>query len=266
MSDEKPHLRIHKWDDLQHYKDREPPWIKLYNRLLDHYEFGRLPDAVKGHYMGLLMLRSRHGEPLPLDVDWLASRINATEPLDLRPLVSAGLIEVYHDDSTMLYQYDSGAEAFTRSREAEAETEAEESADGSSLRSSPSEPSGSLEHAPEETDGEGWHGRVADSLRTHAYPDGEPESGWTVARDLDIAEELLDEGYSVEHLEDAIEAVRLMAEHRHPSVRDWIGPGDQFTLRVLRRRSERGQKLVQVAPNYLYKHEGVAETAEAVTG
>jgi DNA-binding NarL/FixJ family response regulator len=31
---------VKNFERFQHYKDRSPPWIKLYNELLDDYEFG----------------------------------------------------------------------------------------------------------------------------------------------------------------------------------------------------------------------------------
>jgi hypothetical protein len=30
------------FEQFQHYKDRNPPWIKLWTRLLDDYEFNEL--------------------------------------------------------------------------------------------------------------------------------------------------------------------------------------------------------------------------------
>ena len=41
------------YDSQQHYKDRGPTWIKLYNRLLDDYGFAQLPDAAKWHLIGI---------------------------------------------------------------------------------------------------------------------------------------------------------------------------------------------------------------------
>lgn len=39
--------RVKKWADFQHYKDRSPPWIKLERKLLDDFDFSRLPLASK---------------------------------------------------------------------------------------------------------------------------------------------------------------------------------------------------------------------------
>jgi hypothetical protein len=46
------------WDELQHYKDRSPPWIKLHKKLLDNFEFQRLPVASRALAPMLWLLAS----------------------------------------------------------------------------------------------------------------------------------------------------------------------------------------------------------------
>ena len=76
----------------QHYRDRKPPWIKLHADVLEDYEFGALPDASKAHLMQIWIVASRM-ERVPWDPDWLGSRINATEPVDLDLLAAQGFIQ-----------------------------------------------------------------------------------------------------------------------------------------------------------------------------
>lgn len=83
---------VKNFDKFQHYKDRSPPWIKLYNELLENYEFGRLPDELKGQLIGIWLLASRTENNLPLDPNWIASKINATCPVDLEKLLDTGFI------------------------------------------------------------------------------------------------------------------------------------------------------------------------------
>lgn len=80
------------FSELQHYRDRSPPWIKLYNHLLDDYEFGQLPDATKSHLIAIYLLASRSDNCIPYDSEWIARRINATENVDLDALVQSGFI------------------------------------------------------------------------------------------------------------------------------------------------------------------------------
>jgi hypothetical protein len=77
---------------FQHYKDRAPPWIKLYNGLLEDYEFGGLPDASKMHLIAIWLLASRSDNKIPYDPKWVSNRINATEDVNLDLLVQRGFI------------------------------------------------------------------------------------------------------------------------------------------------------------------------------
>ena len=95
-------IRVKNWSKFQHYKDRSPPWIKLYNELLENYAWSCLQDASKAHLIGIWMLASRSEDDLPADPRWLAGKISASDSVDLTPLVSAGFIEVYDPASNML--------------------------------------------------------------------------------------------------------------------------------------------------------------------
>jgi hypothetical protein len=114
---------VKNFEKFQHYKDRAPPWIKLYNELLDDYEFGLLPDASKMHLIAIWLLASRSENKIPFDPAWVARRINATEKVNLRLLEERGFIlldqplqGVEQDASTPL------AKCLSRERE-EGETE-----------------------------------------------------------------------------------------------------------------------------------------------
>ena len=112
------YFRVKNFEKFQHYKDRSPPWIKLYNELLDDYDFGLLPDASKMHLIAIWLLASRSENKIPFDPKWISKRINATERVDLQLLVDRGFIvldqELHNTEqvaSTML------AECLSRERE-----------------------------------------------------------------------------------------------------------------------------------------------------
>ena len=44
---------IPRWDEFQHYKDRNPPWIKVYTRLLQDPDYRDLTPAERGLLHGL---------------------------------------------------------------------------------------------------------------------------------------------------------------------------------------------------------------------
>lgn len=48
------------WGTFQHYKTRSPPWIKLHRRLLDNFDFARLPVASRALAPMLWILASEY--------------------------------------------------------------------------------------------------------------------------------------------------------------------------------------------------------------
>ena len=94
---------VKNWDEFQHYKDRNPPWIKLHNHLLDDYEFEMLGDAAKGHLLCIWMLASRTKNEMPFDDRWITKKIGASNKVNLEALVTAGFLVVEHVASTSLH-------------------------------------------------------------------------------------------------------------------------------------------------------------------
>lgn len=92
------YFSVKNYQKFQHYKDRNPPWIKLYNELLENYDFGALPDAAKGQMIGIWLLASRTENRIPFDSQWVSSKINATDPVDLELLMSEGFLVPFEED------------------------------------------------------------------------------------------------------------------------------------------------------------------------
>ena len=95
------YFKVKNFDKYQHYKNRKPPWIKLYNDILDDYEFACLQDDSKMHLIAIFLLASRYHNKIRSDSSWIAKRINAKNKVDLDVLEEAGFI-IYLDDSIML--------------------------------------------------------------------------------------------------------------------------------------------------------------------
>lgn len=99
-------FRVVGWDEYQHYKDRNPPWIKLHQKLLDNYAYTCLQDASKAHLLGIFLLAARHNNRVPADPVYIGKRISASATVDLQVLVDGGFIEmeepVVQDASTVL--------------------------------------------------------------------------------------------------------------------------------------------------------------------
>jgi len=121
-------IKIKNWNKFQHFKDRRPPWIKLYRDILDDPEWFSLdPLAAKVLVMLWVMASEDHGT-LP-DIKKISFRLR----LDIN-MISTILIQLNHwvecDDINMIsdrYQHDTPErERETYKPETETETETEE--------------------------------------------------------------------------------------------------------------------------------------------
>ena len=120
------YITVPNLDKWQHYKDRCPPWIKLHREVLNDYKLACLQDASKAHLFAIWLLASQMDNKIPLDADWIAKKINATEPVALNNLIEQGFIEVVQPDSKKIAARKQNALAETETEtEAEAEAEAE---------------------------------------------------------------------------------------------------------------------------------------------
>lgn len=114
------YLRVKKWEEFQHYKDRSPPWIKLHRSVLDDYEFCRLRDASKAHLMLIWVLASQSEGRIPADPKFLQAKLGLDEQPDLKVLVDQGFLIPEHDASNTLQEPEQSASktlVLARSRE-----------------------------------------------------------------------------------------------------------------------------------------------------
>lgn len=91
------------WKSFQHYKDRNPPWVKLHKSLLDNPAYQKLPDASKALAPMLWLLASEQKDgSIPMDLDELAFRLRCGTDkiiIALEPLINNGFFE---DDGGLL--------------------------------------------------------------------------------------------------------------------------------------------------------------------
>lgn len=88
------YLRVRNNDKFQHYRSRNPPWIKLHNSILEDYDFGQLPDATKWAGIALALIASRINNHIPNDLTWIKNKIGARQRVDLKPLMEMGFLEI----------------------------------------------------------------------------------------------------------------------------------------------------------------------------
>jgi hypothetical protein len=96
------YLRVKKWSEFQHYKDRNPPWIKLHRAILDDYEFSCLQDASKAHLMLIWVFASQNDGRIPEDANFLQRKLGLSKPPDLEILINHGFLILEQDASNTL--------------------------------------------------------------------------------------------------------------------------------------------------------------------
>lgn len=86
------HLAIKNFALYQHYRNRNPPWIKLYGDVLSDAAFLQMPEAAQAQLVKLWILASQLGHPLPNNPKLLAGRIGTTGRFHLAVMIAAGFI------------------------------------------------------------------------------------------------------------------------------------------------------------------------------
>jgi hypothetical protein len=155
---------IKNFEQFQNFRNPNPPWIKVYRSLWADPAFFDLPDAAKAHLLGLYSLASHQRDgKIPDNPKWLAHELRATEPINLKLLISLGFLiptterQPDVDDSFTFRQQDVALE---KSRE-ETEESREESPSGFvqlTLDADPqSSPNGKVEGPTPDDLVEGWN-------------------------------------------------------------------------------------------------------------
>ena len=84
-------LQVKNWETFQHYKRRNPPWLKLHRALLDDYAFCALPDANKAHLMLLWLYASQNNGLIPVDIPFLERKVSCIG-IDIDLLIERGFL------------------------------------------------------------------------------------------------------------------------------------------------------------------------------
>jgi len=71
-------MKIKNWTKFQHFKDRRPPWVKLYRDILDDFEWHELDPLAAKVLVMLWLIASEDDGRIP-DTKTLAFRLRLTE-------------------------------------------------------------------------------------------------------------------------------------------------------------------------------------------
>ena len=118
----KIHIKIKNWSEHQHYKDRNPPWIKLHVKILNDMSFMMLAPASKCLLLLLWVLAAENNGELDFSEEEMKFRLrdNKFSRDSLTPLIHSGFISVLADASSDL----AGASKSCSETETETETDA----------------------------------------------------------------------------------------------------------------------------------------------
>lgn len=101
------YLSVKKLEQYQHYKDRDPKWIKLYYSILDDEAFIFLDETLRCRYMTCLILASRSNNQIPADSSYLKKVMRLDKAPNLQPLIDCGFL-VYTKSRVSLDECTSG--------------------------------------------------------------------------------------------------------------------------------------------------------------
>ena len=110
--------RIRNWDKYQHYRDRNPPWVKLHFSLLSSADWVTLSDADRVLLVVCMLLASKSGGEVPGDPGYIQRVAYLPKRPNLENLIRCGFLVC--DDASMML-----ADASTMLADARPETETE---------------------------------------------------------------------------------------------------------------------------------------------
>lgn len=168
MTDNKPNTiefdpkqypyRIRNWSKFQHYKKRNPPWVKIHNSIFLSDDWASIPDNSKLIMVICIVVASRFDGFLPKSLGFIQRCASLRRKVNLKPLIECGfLVETQANASIVL------ADARPEDREQRTEDRAE-----TDKKVSIGQPLVDPTNVPQETKKKG----TTDGYRGTRLPDG----------------------------------------------------------------------------------------------
>jgi len=115
-------LKIANWEKFQHYKHRNPPWIKLHIEILSSVTWVSLDDASRVLAIASMVVASKNDGCVPMDASYMQRVAYLNQPANFEPLINIGFFEKLQADASALLENASMLQAHARP---ETETELE---------------------------------------------------------------------------------------------------------------------------------------------
>lgn len=98
MSSKSTFIRVKGWDKYQHYKDRNPPWIKLHQELLTSLTWALADNASRVLAIALMMLAAKTNNKIPANEEYVKRVAYLHELPDFSQLIHLEFIEIIDDE------------------------------------------------------------------------------------------------------------------------------------------------------------------------
>lgn len=95
-------FRIKNWSTFQHYKDRDPPWIKLHRSLMQSQTWVMLDDASKALAVACMMIAAGCNNKVKADPTYIKRVAYLDTQPDLKKLVEVDFIEFIDENGNLL--------------------------------------------------------------------------------------------------------------------------------------------------------------------
>ena len=87
------YIRVKNWDDFQHYKDRNPPWIKLHQNLITSMAWVMSDDVQRAYLVGIMLLAAKTDNCIENDPPYIQRVLHMHSPFDPAWLIECGFCE-----------------------------------------------------------------------------------------------------------------------------------------------------------------------------
>ena len=90
-------LAVRNFRRYQHYKDRRPPWIKLYHDLWGDEDFFKLSVSERYYLIAFFVVASQNENCIPNNQEWLRREMAVKKPVPVERLKDAGWLYVANE-------------------------------------------------------------------------------------------------------------------------------------------------------------------------
>lgn len=113
---EQAYYIVKNWEKFQHYKDRNPPWIKLHYELLSSTDWVILNDASRVLAIACMLVASRNNGHVPTNPNYLKRVAYLNRKPNFKPLIDCGFLEIPLADASTI-QASARPETYSEYRE-----------------------------------------------------------------------------------------------------------------------------------------------------